>query len=196
MSRKHAIESARAILDTSHLVIDTETTGLGDDAEIVEIAVVDATGKTILDTFIRPTCPIPAQATAIHGITDSMVMAAPLFIEAWPLLYAIMRDKVILTYNAPYDRRLIEQSLMMHGLTRPQVRAQIAGSHTYQDIMTVFAEYYGEFNNNNGGYKWKSLDFAAGYCKLQDWSKHRALGDAQTARAVLLHMAVGEGEEA
>ena len=37
------------------IVLDTETTGLGDDAEICEITILDVTGAPILDTLVRPT---------------------------------------------------------------------------------------------------------------------------------------------
>jgi DNA polymerase-3 subunit epsilon len=37
------------------VVLDTETTGLGVDAEIVEIAIVAIDGRTLLNTLVRPT---------------------------------------------------------------------------------------------------------------------------------------------
>jgi DNA polymerase III epsilon subunit-like protein len=36
------------------IVLDTETTGLGDDAEICEITILDVTGAPILDTLVPP----------------------------------------------------------------------------------------------------------------------------------------------
>ena len=38
--------------------LDTETTGLDDDAELVEIAVVDATGAVLFESYCRPTVPV------------------------------------------------------------------------------------------------------------------------------------------
>lgn len=53
------------------IIIDTETTGLGFDAEIVEFTAICAdSGKVIVNELVKPTCSIPAEATAIHGITD------------------------------------------------------------------------------------------------------------------------------
>ena len=48
-------------------ILDTETTGLYDDAEIVEISIIDENGGVLLDTLVKPLKPIPAEATAIHG---------------------------------------------------------------------------------------------------------------------------------
>lgn len=50
------------ILNTANAVIlDTETTGLGSDAEIVEIALIDATTlQTLYTSLVKPTSTIPA----------------------------------------------------------------------------------------------------------------------------------------
>ncbi len=44
------------------MILDTETTGLY-DAEIVELSIIDTAGNVLLDTLVRPTRPIPAEAT-------------------------------------------------------------------------------------------------------------------------------------
>ena len=61
-------------------ILDTETTGLYDDAEIVEISIIDENGGVLLDTLVKPLKPIPAEATAIHGITNEMVATAPTWV--------------------------------------------------------------------------------------------------------------------
>ncbi len=70
-------QRANQWLDNDYLFIDTETTGLGDDAEIVEICIIDSHGFIMLNTLIKPTKPIPDEAIAIHGITNEMVAFAP-----------------------------------------------------------------------------------------------------------------------
>jgi DNA polymerase III subunit epsilon len=65
--------------------IDLETTGINLSADrIVELAIVkvNPNGETKkLRKFVNPLMPIPAQATAIHGITDDMVKNQPSFKE-------------------------------------------------------------------------------------------------------------------
>ncbi|ELA9868094.1 3'-5' exonuclease, partial [Vibrio parahaemolyticus] len=59
------------------IILDTETTGLDSQAEIVEFTAICAhTGKVIVNELVKPTCSIPAEATAIHGITDEDVKDA------------------------------------------------------------------------------------------------------------------------
>lgn len=67
---------ACAWLEVNALILDTETTGLGDDAEVaevVELAVIDCAGAVLLDTLVRPSGRVPAEAAAIYGITDAML---------------------------------------------------------------------------------------------------------------------------
>ena len=66
-------------LGCDYVVLDTETTGLDEDAEIVEIAIVDSTGKVLLDTLVKPSKPLPVycEASEIHGITNEMLVNAP-----------------------------------------------------------------------------------------------------------------------
>jgi len=66
---------------TDILVLDTETTGLGDHAEIIEIGIINGSGETVMNTLVKPNTAVPATATAIHGITDDDLLNAPSFTE-------------------------------------------------------------------------------------------------------------------
>jgi DNA polymerase-3 subunit epsilon len=64
-------------------ILDTETTGTNPATDrIIEIAIVRVTPSGTVSRFatlVNPDCPIPAEATAIHGITDEDVKGAPRF---------------------------------------------------------------------------------------------------------------------
>jgi len=61
---------------------DTETTGLRADSEnIIEIAAYDPTLNRTFEKLVNPGRPIPAEASAIHHITNDMVASAPGFEE-------------------------------------------------------------------------------------------------------------------
>lgn len=71
LKSNEAKTSCRAVqwLDENPLFLDTETTGLDDKAQILELAISDAQGSILLKTRLRPTVPIDREAEDIHGIT-------------------------------------------------------------------------------------------------------------------------------
>lgn len=77
--KQHAAELARFWLHDNAVIIDTETTGLTDTDEIVEISVINCHGTTLLDTLIRPSSEINPAAQAVHGITLAETADAPTF---------------------------------------------------------------------------------------------------------------------
>ena len=107
---------ARALLADNPLFFDTETTGLDGSAEICDIAIIDAAGQVLLNTLVKPTCPIPPQASAVHGITDADVAEAPTITAIWPELAALLAGaRPLVAYNASFDRRMITQSANARG---------------------------------------------------------------------------------
>jgi DNA polymerase III epsilon subunit-like protein len=70
-ARAEAIAWAQAALvDNRAVILDTETTGLDNQAQVIEIAVIDLVGITLFDTLIRPTIPVSSEATAVHGLDN------------------------------------------------------------------------------------------------------------------------------
>lgn len=90
-------------------VIDTETTGMGKTARIVELGVVllNAEFKEISrwSTLINPEMRIPN--AKIHGITDDMVAGAPLFREVCGEFFDLLDGKILLAHNAPFDAGML-----------------------------------------------------------------------------------------
>ena len=76
-ARQNAHWTAQDIVSEPLVIFDTETTGLGSDAEIVEIACIDGGGDVLLTSMVRPAHPIPRDATNVHGTTDADVRDAP-----------------------------------------------------------------------------------------------------------------------
>ncbi|MEE2061702.1 3'-5' exonuclease [Rhodococcus artemisiae] len=86
-------------------ILDVETSGL--DGSILEIAVLDAaTGEVLLDTLVfpGPHITIEPEAQAVHGITAGDLIGAPGWPEVLPLLVEVIGGRVVLAYNAPFDR--------------------------------------------------------------------------------------------
>lgn len=92
------------------ITIDTETTGLSPHTHrLVEIAIIDwDTGAELLHTRIDPQMPIPADATAIHHITDDMVIGAPKFVDIADRVTEIISGvQAVIGYNPWFDRGMI-----------------------------------------------------------------------------------------
>ena len=115
-----AVERARAWIAANALILDTETTGLDDDAEVVELAVIDCAGTVLLDTLVRPSGPVPAEAAAIHGITDAMLADAPTWSEIHDRFCDLVEGRQVVIYSREFDARVISQTARRYGLQAPQ----------------------------------------------------------------------------
>lgn len=180
-----AIEIARELLRQDLYILDTETTGLGSDAEICEIAVIDKDNSVVLNTLVKPSSPIPADAIAIHGITNEDVADAPSIEAALGDFKQLTQPKSQITvgvYNLEYDLRLLAQSLGR--------APETSGVRRWDCIMKLYAQYFGAWNDYRSSYTWQSLANASLQCGMQWRSKaHRALGDCRMTLDVLKYMA-------
>lgn len=154
--------------------LDTETTGLSKDegAELVEIALLDDTGKVWCDTLVKPRNPIPPASTAVHGITDEMVQNAPWTEAILGAIYNIVEGHDLVIYNAPFDSQWLPD---------------IADICNVKDAMLEFAPIFGRWDEKREAYKWVSLSQACsfiGYVLPPEYKPHRALADCIATKAV------------
>jgi len=174
--RDYASAWARRMLaQPDMLILDTETTGLHGIAEICQIAIVDGAGQVVIDTLVKPTRPIPRDASHIHGITDDKVKDAPTFADLAPQLREILSGATVVIYNAEFDTRLMEQSARAHGLTYEV--PIFAGE--YACAMEMYSQWVGDWSSYHHSYRWQRLP----------GGDHSALGDARACLAVLKKMA-------
>ena len=92
------------------VVVDCETTGLGKHDRIVELAAVTVDTSTGVisdeyDTLINPERDVGP--TGIHGITPSMVEAAPTFAEIVAALARRLDGAVLVAHNLSFDARML-----------------------------------------------------------------------------------------
>ena len=90
----------------AHRIIsfDTETTGKNPDTDkVVSFSAIemDENFEVIdeLSLLINPGIPIPAEATAVHGITDEMVDGVPLFKDVSHIIYEFLSRGALSGFN-------------------------------------------------------------------------------------------------
>ena len=182
-ARIEAVAEARRLLQASPVYLDTETTGTGPAAEIIEVGIIDHDGRPLFGSLVRAPRPHEQHGARGHGITAEQVAAAPAWTEVWPQVRAVLEGRRVGVYNAEFDLRLIKQS---HA--RSWLRWDMEDT-AFFCIMKLYARFYGEWNSKRGSYRWISLDAAGKQCGIALPNAHRAIDDTLLARALLHHMA-------
>lgn len=172
-NRKTENEVYRAVPKDKILCFDVETTGLSrEEDEILQLSIVDGTGKTVFNEYIKPTRHESWDgAEAIHGISPSDV-ADKLTIEEYrDELNDIFKDAELLVgYNNIYlDNAFLKEA----GIHIPE-------DAKMYDVMLKFAPIYGEWNEKRQDYKWQKLSKCAEYYGFHgDGQFHDSLEDVR-----------------
>ncbi len=117
----------RSLQEITFVVVDLETTGASvrDGSAITEIGAVKVRGGQVIQefqTFVNPDSPIPAFITVLTGITDAMVLHAPLIAEAFPTFLEFCGSKeetVLVAHNAPFDVGFLKGAAAQLGYSWP-----------------------------------------------------------------------------
>jgi DNA polymerase III epsilon subunit-like protein len=179
--------AAGVLADRTTVVLDTETTGLT-EPRLVDIGVLGIDGEVLLDTLVNPGVPIPAEASAIHGITDADAATAPSFAAILPQLTNVLSARRVIIYNAGFDTRVLTAELdrYEHDLAPRAVRdIRDTAAHTWLDRLRVecamlqHAKWFGAWHPYWRSYTWQPLE----------GGDHRALGDCRATVERLREMA-------
>lgn len=119
-------EAERVFIDAyaGGIAYDVESTGLGPQAEVVEIALVQiCTGVKLFESRVKPTrARMEEEAQRITGITDAMLKSAPSWLDIEEELLAIIGNSMLVAWSGerpgdrPFDSRLCAQSHEAAGL--------------------------------------------------------------------------------
>lgn len=154
---------------------DLETTGItiGTD-RIVEIAILKVTpdGKKEMRTHrVNPEMPIPAEVTAIHGISDEDVANEPTFSELAPVLFLFLRDCDLAGYNS----NKFDIPMLVEEFYRVDLEFDVL-SRKWVDVQNIF-------------HKMEQRTLAAAYqfyCGKSLENAHSAAADIEATYEVLL----------
>jgi DNA polymerase-3 subunit epsilon len=154
---------------------DLETTGTDISKDrIVEIAIVKRLPDHSQENKvwrIHPEQPIPAEASAVHGITDAMVANAPTFKEKALEIYTFIKGCDLAGFNS--DR--FDLPLLVEELLRAEISFDFKKIKTV-DVQTIFHKM--EERTLSAAYRF--------YCQKELKDAHSALADTEATHQVLL----------
>ncbi|EBK3072101.1 3'-5' exonuclease [Salmonella enterica] len=177
-------------INGSYVILDTETTGLKVDDEIIEIAIINMRGDVLLNTLVKPVNPIPPEATKINNITNEMVASAPVWRDVFPLVKDIISNYKWLAWNSGFDARMMVQTCekagVFAGMTPLSISSIATAIHTsHIDAKATYDQWYGEFDSKRNNFKRQSLATVAERHNVSVKGAHRALADCLMVLGVL-----------
>jgi len=155
---------------------DTETTGLRADVDrTIEIAAYDPESQRHFVQLIHPGCPIPDEATAIHQISNAMVVSSPPFGEIARSFVEFCGDEcaLIAHNNDAFDRLFLEAELRRCNYPIP--------SWHYIDTLKWARKYRPDLPRH-------TLQFLREVYQVPANQAHRALDDVIVLHAVFTQM--------
>lgn len=154
------------------VAIDIETTGLDSQLDaIIEIGAVRFNEHRVeaeWDTLVHPGCRIPPFITQLTGITDQMVLKAPLIERVLPELIQFVGGAPILGHNVAFDVGFFKK----YGLFKYNT---LLDTYEMASVLLPTASRY-------------SLGALAQELGVPYEERHRALGDAHTTRRIYLRL--------
>lgn len=155
------------------VVFDTETTGIGPSARLVEIAGVRIRHGVVVDTFetlVHPEMKIPTAVIRVHGITDAMVAQAPKAHAALSAFTAFVGGRALIAHNAAFDRGILRHEHARVALT-PSLASIYCSLKLSRRVFPGLGRY--------------GLAALAAALKIPQPKAHRALADCHTTAEVL-----------
>jgi DNA polymerase-3 subunit epsilon len=172
---------AKSLQATMFVVVDLETTGKAPDGTgITEIGAVKVQGGELhgeFATLVNPGEQIPPFITVLTGITQAMVLPAPMIDSVLPAFLEFLRGAVLVAHNAPFDVGHLKAACVRFGHAWPNPRILDTAALARRILLRD------EVPN-------RRLSTLAAYFATPHQPCHRALADAQ-ATVDVLHALIG-----
>lgn len=172
--------SDRELGALSYTVFDTETTGLDPEHgdRIISIGAVRIVNGRLLhtDTYERLVDPgraVPAQSTAVHGLTTAMVRGQPTIDAVLPTFERFSSETVLVGHNAGFDMQFLALERQRAGL--PAARPIVL------DTLLLDAAVHPDHDDH-------SLEAIASRLGVDVLGRHTALGDALVTGEVFIRL--------
>jgi DNA polymerase-3 subunit epsilon len=154
------------------------------DFQVVEIGIINQDGRLVYQSLCKPDIAMPASASEISGLTDTLLANAPTFPQIWPGLVKLLTstDVPLYTWNADFDRQALLLTAKRFQLPVPTV---VSSKNRWRCAMKLHARWYGEWSNGKNDYRYQPLEWACTELEIEESEHHRAVGDAQNTLRVL-----------
>jgi DNA polymerase-3 subunit epsilon len=159
-------------------VVDVETTGRASwgGHRILEIAIVEVLGGTIVDeyqTLLNPAQGIPSAIVALTGITPSMVAQAPYFEHVADEVVRRLEGRVFVAHNAAFDWAFVSSELLRAVGDVPDT-PKLCTVRMCRRLVPQLRH--------------RNLDVVSRHFGIEIHDRHRAYGDALATARVLLRL--------
>ncbi len=155
------------------VAFDLETTGLSSVSDrIIEIgAVVIKDGREVdrFQTFVNPERKLERKIVDLTGITDEMLVGAPMIEEVLPKFLDFVGDRILVAHNADFDTGFIRAECG---------RQNLPYTFTTADTLILSQNLLSHLS------KFK-LDIVANALSLPEFNHHRAADDALTCGMIM-----------
>jgi DNA polymerase-3 subunit epsilon len=172
----------RKLFSHGFIILDTETTGLGNDDQLIELAVIDEYGNVLHNERYRPTVAISSGAASVHGITDEELINKPTFAQDAESVKALLENKLVVIFNAKYDIKILHSTFKAFGLD-----SRFLDKIETHCAMYSAAKAYGA-TNSYGTISLLNAFIAAGG-NSKNMNAHSALGDCLATLQVMKNIA-------
>lgn len=165
------------LTDPNTLILDLETTGIlsqDPDTEIVQVSLVNMSGRPVISMLVNPNRPIPLGAQQIHGIDDRMVLGLPKFHTVGPMIAGLIRNKHVVAYNASFDIHTLIHLFGKYEIDIPEFDTSCA--------MEAYSAWCGEWWSQKGDWRWQKLP------KLAFGNSHDSLVDCLSTLLLMKKM--------
>ena len=123
------------LLDINNfVVIDTETTGMTANDEVIELAVVDMDGTVLYDSTFCPITEVNPFAASVNNLTNDCLCSSPKFTDEWDKIKSFIGNKKILAHNTKFDQRIIKQTLEKYNIDSSVVDSLFADCYDSVNI--------------------------------------------------------------
>lgn len=176
---------ARNLLQLNPLFLHSKTTGATEQAEVVEISILDSAGKPLVDALVKPKRHIRPNATQEHGITDEMVENAPRWNEILPEVEEILARKLVCVYDLKNELVALQNSYQNNH------NRWALDLDSFVNIKDLYTRYRNVRDPRSGALKCYSLEEAAQTMgiDIEIIAFRRAHEDAWLIRAILMAIA-------